>query len=137
MLKKKQSRKARKARKKIEAARDYREKLHTESPEILQPGCMSHTAAALKHHYYPKKMVNSLLFIANELNKTVKNIRKHSSKKKTKIHPKRVHHKRGGYHCMTMKLPKHKKGKNKKRKYKKGKHKTYKRKNKKEKNKKY
>ena len=114
MPKKRQSRKAKKARKKIETVRDYREKLHTESPEILQPGCMSHTAAALKHHYYPKKMVNSLLFIANELNKTVKNIRKHSSKKKTKIHPKR-----GGYHCKTMKLPKHKKGKNKKGKHKK------------------
>ena len=132
MPKKKQSRKEKRSSNKIKAAKDYREKLYAESPEILQPGCMSHTASALKHHYYPKKMVNSIVSAAKVLNKSIKNLKKHSSKKKTKIHPKRVHHKRGGYHCMTMKLPKHKKGKNNK-----GKNNTYKGKNKKGKNKKY
>ena len=29
--------------------------------EMIQPGCMTHTAAALKHHYYPKRLVNSIV----------------------------------------------------------------------------
>ena len=28
---------------------------------MIQPGCMTHTAAALKHHYYPKRLVNSIV----------------------------------------------------------------------------
>ena len=98
MPKKKQSRKGRRRSRQIKAAKEYRAKLYARESEVMQPGCMSHTAAALKHHYYPKKMVNSLLLVAKKLNKTIKNIRKHSSKKKTKVHPKK-----GGYRCMTRK----------------------------------
>ena len=94
----KQSRKDRRRSRQIKAAKEYRAKLYARETEIMQPGCMSHTAAALKHHYYPKKMVNSIVSAVKVLNKSVKTLKRRSSKKKTRVHPKK-----GGYRCMTMK----------------------------------
>ena len=110
-----QTRQTRKERRKVrqmKAAKEYREKLYARENEMIQPGCMTHTASALKHHYYPKRLVNSIVSATKALRSAAVTLKKRSNKK-TKIHPKK-----GGYHCMTMKK-KHKKRINKRKTYKK------------------
>ena len=48
---KKHSRQTRKERRKVrqmKATKEYRDKLYARENEMIQPGCMTHTAAALK-----------------------------------------------------------------------------------------
>jgi len=110
---KKQNRKERRRLRQKKAVEEYRAKMYERENEVLQPGCMSHTASALKHHYYPKTAVNAVSSMAKALKKTIK--KRLSTSSNVKVHPKNM---KGG------KKKGHNRTKKKKRKKRKKSHKS-------------